>query len=90
MTNNATISPSTSPAAERMRCHRQRRRDGFQSLLVELRATVELQFRGGAISVNPSGMDAMSFWWRAPVVPLPALPASSRQTLQWRIVLRLL
>jgi hypothetical protein len=36
MTNNI---PPTSPAAERMRRHRQRRRDGLRCLIIELRET---------------------------------------------------
>ena len=36
---DATSPPSISGAAERMRRHRQRRRDGFRCLMVELRET---------------------------------------------------
>lgn len=34
-----TITPPMSPAAERMRRHRQRRRDGLRCVMVELRET---------------------------------------------------
>ena len=40
MTNPPTAAPAThSPAAERMRAHRQRRRDGLRCLTIELRET---------------------------------------------------
>ena len=35
----APLTPPTSPAAERMRRHRQRRRDGLRCLRVEIRKT---------------------------------------------------
>jgi len=34
-----TMSPTTSPAAERMRRHRRRRREGMRCLMVQLRET---------------------------------------------------
>jgi hypothetical protein len=37
--SEATVAPPISPAAERMRRHRQRRRDGLRCLAIELRAT---------------------------------------------------
>jgi hypothetical protein len=40
MTNPPTAAPAThSPAAERMRAHRQRRREGLRCLTIELRET---------------------------------------------------
>jgi hypothetical protein len=41
---------SRSPAAERMRRHRQRRRDGFRCLIIELRETeVDVLIRKGLL-----------------------------------------
>jgi SOS response regulatory protein OraA/RecX len=44
----ATNSPNISPAAERMRRHRQRRREGLRSLTIELReAEIDALIRSG-------------------------------------------
>jgi len=58
MTN--TIPSSISPAAERMRRHRQRRRDGLRCLMIELRETeIDALIRKGLLkweTRNDSGV----------------------------------
>ena len=54
MTNPATAAPATrSAAAERMRRHRERRRDGLRCLIVELRETeIDALVRNGFLKAD--------------------------------------
>jgi hypothetical protein len=54
MTNPPTAAPAThSPAAERMRLHRERRRDGLRCLTIELRETeIDALIRKGMLKTD--------------------------------------
>jgi hypothetical protein len=54
MTNPPTAAPAThSPAAERMRRHRERRRDGLRCLTIELRETeIDTLARNGFLKAD--------------------------------------
>lgn len=54
MTNPPTAAPAThSPAAERMRRHRERRRDGLRCLIIELRETeIDALVRNGFLKAD--------------------------------------
>jgi hypothetical protein len=54
MTNPPTAAPAThSPAAERMRRHRERRRDGLRCLTIELRETeIDALARNGFLKAD--------------------------------------
>lgn len=54
MTNPPTAAPAThSPAAERMRRHRERRRDGLRCLMIELRETeIDALIRKGTLKTD--------------------------------------
>jgi hypothetical protein len=53
MTTGPPIAKPRSPAAERMRTHRQRRRDGLRCLTIELRDTeIEALARNGFLKAD--------------------------------------
>jgi hypothetical protein len=55
----AIVASARSPAAERMRRHRQRRRDGLRCLIIELRETeIEALIRSGLLKSEMRNDDA--------------------------------
>src|SRR5262249_50452143 len=87
MTNPPTAAPATySPAAERMRAHRQRRRDGLRCLTIELRETeIDALARNGFLKADtrndPCAIEMSLYKFLARISSAPPEPADRQASL---------